>query len=898
MDEQREYPFEFSVVMAVYNVEPFLREAVDSLIQQDFGFERIQLIMVDDGSTDGSGAICDEYAAQYPENVMVIHKENGGVASARNEGLKYIQGRYVNFLDSDDKLDRNVMSVVHTFFRKHEEETDVVAIPMFFFDGANGAHVQNNRKFVKGTKVINLIQDWQAVQLSCSSAFIRSEVAQEMCFDVNLAFCEDGKEIQKILLRKMTIGLVKGTSYRYRRRTQGAPSAIQSSENNIQWYMPYLKGVTEFIILMCIERREYVPKFIQYTLLYDLQWRLKLEQIPDGVLTDEEITAYKSLLLALIQYFDDDVIMAQKDIQIEHKAYLLKKKYGRDADIKWGYNDAILHYGNTYLCHLNTNKTYFDFISINSDSLCLEGYTVLISENYGDVQVFFDVNGEAIPCTMVPREEKMSLGEPIYFCYGFQCKIPLEPDIERYDISLFCMVDGKRISKNKLTFGKFCPISTEYKNSYYYHSGHVLTTAGAKLYLQKCGRKGRVQREYTYLKELWKCNRPGCRKAIVARPLATFLQLFKRKKVWLISDRVNKADDNGEALFQYVTERAPKDVVAYFAISPESQDYSQLKTFGKVIPFGGWLYKILYLMADSVISSQGEEYIFHPFQKQSILYRDMAQSQKFVFLQHGVTHNDLSAWLSRYNKNIALFVTTTRQEYKNILAGKYHYTAKELRLTGFPRYDRLYHEEKKIITIMPTWRAYLVTGIDPKTGLRKIKPGYLESEYFAMYDKLLNSKLLFDAAEHFGYTIAFLDHPNMLCSKEMRRSDPRLLELEIGVAYRKIFAESDLIVTDYSSVAFDFAYLRKPVIYFQEDKKEFYSGAHTFEKGYFDHERDGFGPVVYSSEALVEQIITYMKNGCVVEEKYRKRIDATFPFSDQNNCQRVYEQIMGIENNT
>ena len=89
MDVQREFPFEFSVVMAVYNVEPFLREAVDSLIAQNFGFEKIQLIMVDDGSTDGSGAICDEYAERYPKNVTVIHKENGGVASARNEGLKY-----------------------------------------------------------------------------------------------------------------------------------------------------------------------------------------------------------------------------------------------------------------------------------------------------------------------------------------------------------------------------------------------------------------------------------------------------------------------------------------------------------------------------------------------------------------------------------------------------------------------------------------------------------------------------------------------------------------------------------------------------------------------------------------------------------------------------------------
>ena len=138
--EQKIYPYEFSVITAVYNVEPFLREAVDSLIQQDFGFEKIQLILVDDGSTDGSGAICDEYAGQYP-NIQVIHKENGGVASARNEGLKYATGRFLNFMDPDDKLTLNTMRVVHSFFIEHEDETDVVCIPIEHFGAMTGGHI-------------------------------------------------------------------------------------------------------------------------------------------------------------------------------------------------------------------------------------------------------------------------------------------------------------------------------------------------------------------------------------------------------------------------------------------------------------------------------------------------------------------------------------------------------------------------------------------------------------------------------------------------------------------------------------------------------------------------------------------------------------------------------------
>ena len=128
-----EHKYIFSIVMAVYNCELFLRETLDSVIEQDISsfvyndengqptdkripFEKIvQLIMVDDGSTDGSGAICDEYSAKYP-NFKVIHKENGGVASARNEGLKYVEGKYMNFLDSDDKFSSNVFEFVFKFF--------------------------------------------------------------------------------------------------------------------------------------------------------------------------------------------------------------------------------------------------------------------------------------------------------------------------------------------------------------------------------------------------------------------------------------------------------------------------------------------------------------------------------------------------------------------------------------------------------------------------------------------------------------------------------------------------------------------------------------------------------------------------------------------------------------
>ena len=85
----------YSVVIPVYNVEDYLEEAIDSVINQTFDFNKVQLILVDDGSTDSSKETALNYQSKYPNNILVLSKENGGAASARNLGLEYNQGKYM-----------------------------------------------------------------------------------------------------------------------------------------------------------------------------------------------------------------------------------------------------------------------------------------------------------------------------------------------------------------------------------------------------------------------------------------------------------------------------------------------------------------------------------------------------------------------------------------------------------------------------------------------------------------------------------------------------------------------------------------------------------------------------------------------------------------------------------
>lgn len=97
-----------SIVVPIYNVERYLRKCVDSLLAQDLSSQGYEIILVDDGSSDSCGEICDEYAVSY-DNVKVIHRENGGLSAARNSGIEKAQGEYVQFVDADDFLEPNAL---------------------------------------------------------------------------------------------------------------------------------------------------------------------------------------------------------------------------------------------------------------------------------------------------------------------------------------------------------------------------------------------------------------------------------------------------------------------------------------------------------------------------------------------------------------------------------------------------------------------------------------------------------------------------------------------------------------------------------------------------------------------------------------------------------------------
>lgn len=886
-----EHKYKFSIVMSVYNVEPFIDEAVHSIIEQDIGFENIQLVFVDDGSTDNSGKICDRYNAEYPNNIIVIHKRNAGLSSSRMEGLKQITGEYVSFFDPDDILSTNTLSSVYSFFDAHKDETDVVAIPIKFFGDMFGDHPLNS-KFAQGNQVINLRDSFYPVgvaQVSVATAFFTYRVAKKMNFDTEIVTAEDSKELVKILTEKQSIGVVCEATYHYRRRKT---SILGNAKHKKGWYISYLERFSEWSIDYCQNKLGYVPRFVQYTIMYDLQWKLGQQHIEKGLLTLAEQETYQQKIVSLAKHFDDDIIFAQKNIYAEHKFFLLYNKYGKAPEIIRSFKDHrhYLAYQGCIYYALEDVLTRFNFISIKKDYIEIEGW-VTVFKHWKCPTIKLILGTQLIETENVDYNETIfSADIPIAARKGFIARIPLNMINGESNISIISEYPQFKISHHSVSFGKYSPIAQSLHNSYYCKNNIMIRPKSTGISIERVNNVTVLNAEVRLLKELLLSHNTIAKKAAFARLLYRVLRPLTPKNIWLITDKAERADDNGEAFFKYLVESKKNMCTPVFAISKHTPDYERIKEIGYVVPYMSWRHKMLHLLAVHTISAYSHNEISSPFLNYSKYYGDLLQSNRVVFLQHGITKDNVSKDLNRFHKNFAIFVTSAERERNAILEDNYGYDENQVVLTGLPRYDRLYNDVQNKITIMPTWLRTLFGEYDAKTSRWLLLPGFENSQYYQFYNELLNSKRLLDNAEQMGYTIQFLPHPVMFPYLSHFNLNSRVILLDSSVCYREVLAESSLVTTDYSSVVFDFAYLKKPVIYTQFESNH-------YEEGYFDYERDGFGEVEHDLDGTVDRIIEYMENGCVLKDKYRERIDNFFAFNDKNNCQRVYDKIIEQDRN-
>lgn len=200
-----------SVIIPVYQVEDYLERAVDSVLAQTL--QETEIVLVDNGSQDGSGEICDAYAARYPERIQVIHKENEGLGMARNTGIKRASGEYLAFLDSDDTVDPQMYETMYQ--KAVEEDFDIVMcdVKIIYVEENRETAVSSYHK--ERVEMADYIVRGNNITYSVNKLF-RREIWKNRRYKKMLF--EDISLIPALMTRYPNVGYVPRPFYHYYRR--------------------------------------------------------------------------------------------------------------------------------------------------------------------------------------------------------------------------------------------------------------------------------------------------------------------------------------------------------------------------------------------------------------------------------------------------------------------------------------------------------------------------------------------------------------------------------------------------------------------------------------------------------------------------------------------------------
>ncbi len=380
-------------------------------------------------------------------------------------------------------------------------------------------------------------------------------------------------------------------------------------------------------------------------------------------------------------------------------------------------------------------------------------------------------------------------------------------------------------------------------------------------------------------------------KIILSFPFGMVLKLFRRD-IWLISERPNDARDNGYWLFRYIREQHPEQKHVYYPIRFDCPDYEKIKPLGNAIRIGSFRHHIYFWAAEKNISAHVGNGFPASFMCRQFLMMGCYRFQN-IFLQHGIIYNRLPYLNADVNK-IDLFFCSTETERQSVIRDM-GYRPEQVKVTGLCRYDNLYNftVKKKQVLIMPTWRSYLEAPYGHP--ISESEELVRQSAYLKFYTALFHDERLIRFAKEQGLTLLYFPHNQMQpFLEDFRKSCPNIVvasaaEYDVQTALK----ESAFLITDYSSIFFDFAYMRKPMAYFQFDYAEFRSK--HYPEGYFSYQDDGFGPVAETVEQVVDALIQSHQNGFQTEAQYRDRADRFFTFHDTDYCKRNYDAIIGRE---
>ncbi len=503
--------------------------------------------------------------------------------------------------------------------------------------------------------------------------------------------------------------------------------------------------------------------------------------------------------------------------------------------------------------------------------------------------------GNRIPYTKSTRYAKLCFfGRPLVKKYAFAVALSTEMLMEGGELS-FWITDGKKEQRMltgalRYTAGfthlleHSCRRYGKYVLSFRLSGGLALAVT-----IRKTGKAGGFIREWRFLKEIL-TSPYGSRKLFLIRLLYWLTRpVYRRRHIWLTFDKLYKGGDCGEYFYKYMVKEKKQGITPAYVIRETAPDLKRLRQEGyQPLLYRSVKQRLAYLNAEMIFATHSAVPSFCGFDRWEVRFvQDLLRGTN-TCIQHGLSVQDLTFDSNRAVNNNKRYYCASPNEIQNLSKPEYDYPPKTLRLTGIPRYDGLVNRDQKQILITPTWRAYIAMPA-VMGNARPYSPEFKHTDYFKLYYRLITNERLVRTAREKGYRIVLLLHPVTSSQRRDYPEDTDTVKVvtALETSYEKILTESSLMVTDYSGVQFDFAYMRKPVVYFHSPKLPPH-----YQEGGFSYETQGFGEICRDPQETAELLCSYMKQGCALKPEYKERQDAFFAFDDHENCRRIFQDAM------
>lgn len=869
-----DFKYKVTVIVPVYNVEEYLRGCLDSLVNQTISHDKMEVLLINDGSTDNSLAICNEYAEKY-SFFKVFSKENEGLSATRNYGIKRAQGKYMIYLDSDDTFTPETLYEITRFFDSVYDKVDVVTYLIQPYRNGEKMKIHYRYAYLKESGVYPL-DLYPYVTQTTINICVKNMGDDNLLFNTDPNFRhEDQAYCSELLKAKRCIGYCNKGEYQYNRSNE---SSIVSTY--FQAYYLFEPTIKYFEDLFNSFEGE-IPPYYQTMFFHDVRWKLRDNILLPYHYEEDEYKVALSRIKALLDRVDNDVIMSYPAADNYQKLFWLRMKSNDDTCPIISWNKIELYSGGKKLYSRKNIEIFLKRILVKNNTIKIVGYFKSPFFSYiQNVKLYAKKNGRFYELDKVESSasyHKSNEKTEKFFQLVYETEI-----VDLTTIEFVVELEGLQLP----TVYYNCNTTPFFENhtKEYAIDGISIKQVKNGFICKPIVDPEEIADSITAISERVDYSFKKIRDKYLSLP---------KKRVWLYYDNYTVEKDNG--YYQFMNDARKKDgIERYYILSNFSYDVSKFfppDLLPNVIEFGTPEHQMMYLMAEKILTSFIESESLSPFELSEQYQINDIFNAELIYLQHGVLHAHLPWYYTPNGVSVDKVVISTPFEIDNF-STNYGFNKSDLIPVGMPRYkyiDRSAENPKNRILFAPSWRSYLIGKILQGNAVREGNDSrLLSSNYYKNLMKFLSSRKLNDSLEKHNIDLDLKLHPNFL------KVYKHLINIEskrIHLAPANVdLTQYSLFITDFSSYSFDYAYLSRAMMYYVPDYMEFKSGMNRYRKLDLPFEK-AFGNLTTYPEAAVDEVIRIIENDFIPDPVFKERMDNFYlPMDD---CEeKIYKYLL------